>query len=139
MKRGATTVAGAEEEAPLPSQMARAAAQAALAGIARPHPRRWWVISGLVLVGLIVCASAAAILNSRERALTTAERQLQNLAVVLASQAATTFEIIDRVQASLAEQIVAAGIHSAEEFEQKFTNIETHVMLKDKHIGLPHV
>ena len=136
---GATTVAGAEGDAPLPSLMARAAAQAPLPGASRPHPRRWWMLSGVVLVGLIVCASAAAILNSRERALTTAERQLQNLAFVLASQATTTFEIIDRVHASLAEQIAAAGIRSAEEFEQKFTNIETHLMLKDKHLGLPHV
>src|ERR1051325_5822224 len=139
MRRGATTVAGAEGDAPLPSLMARAAAQAPLPGASRPHPRRWWMLSGVVLVGLIVCASAAAILNSRERALTTAERQLQNLAFVLASHATTTFEIIDRVHESLAEQIAAAGIRSAEEFEQKFTNIETHLMLKDKHLGLPHV
>ncbi|MEJ0074725.1 MAG: EAL domain-containing protein [Alphaproteobacteria bacterium] len=136
---GATGVAGAEEDAPLPGLTARAGAPAALPGTSRPQPRRWWMLSGIVLVGLIVCASVAAILNSRERALTAAERQLQNLAFVLASQSTATFEIIDRVQGSLAEQIAAVGIHSAEEFEQKFTNLETHLMLKDKHLGLPHV
>jgi len=136
---GATEVAGVEEDASLPGVMARAAARAAFPVTLRPHPRRWGILSGCLLVGLIVCASVAAILNSRERALTSAESQLQNLASVLASQATTTFEVIDRVQASLAEQIAAAGIHSAEEFEQKFANFETHLMLKDKHLGLPHV
>src|ERR1041385_9044161 len=139
MKMGATVVAGGREDASLPGLAARAAAHPALAGTSRPQPRRWWILSGIVLVGLIVCASLAAILNSRERALTNAERQLQNLAFVLASQATATFETIDRVQASLVEQIAAAGIHSAQEFEEKFTNIETHLMLKDKHLGLPHV
>ena len=138
MKMGATVVAGGQEGALPPGLAARAAANV-FSGSSRPQPRRWWILSGIVLVGLIVCASAAAILNSRERALTNAERQLQNLAFVLASQATATFETIDRVQASLAEQIAAAGIRSPEEFEQKFTNIETHLMLNDKHLGLPHV
>jgi diguanylate cyclase (GGDEF)-like protein/PAS domain S-box-containing protein len=127
----------AEEDPPLPEPPV--GASVALSQIYRPQPRKWWMLSGIVLVGLILCASIAAILMSRERALTLAERQLQNLAFVLASQATTTFEIIDRVQLSLAEQIATTGIHSAEEFEQKFTNRETHVMLKDKHLGLPHV
>jgi diguanylate cyclase (GGDEF)-like protein/PAS domain S-box-containing protein len=97
------------------------------------------MLSGIVLVSLILCASIAAIVTSRERALTQAEQQLQNLAFVLASQANTSFEIIDRVQASLVEQIAAIAIHSPEEFEEKFANLETHLMLKDKNLGLPHV
>jgi diguanylate cyclase (GGDEF)-like protein/PAS domain S-box-containing protein len=97
------------------------------------------MLSGILLIGLIACASIAAILNSRERALTLAERELQNLAFVLAAQASATFETIDRVQANLAERIAAAGISSADEFEQRFSNLEAHLMLRDKHIGLPHV
>src|SRR3954465_12680849 len=107
----ATAAAPADEDSP-PDLEAQAAAQAASPSTHRPQPRKWWVLSGIVLVGLIACASITAILTSRERALTLAEGQLQNLAVVLAAQASTTFEIIDRVQASLAEQIVATGIHS---------------------------
>ena len=45
--------------------------------------------------------------------------QLQNLAFVLAAQANTSFEIIDRVQASLAERIAATEIHSPEAFEKE--------------------
>jgi diguanylate cyclase (GGDEF)-like protein len=138
MKLGATAAARADEDAPLPGLAARAAAPAA-SGASRPRPRRWWMLSGIVLVGLIACASIAAILASRERALTLAERQLQNLAFVLAAQATATFETIDRVQASLAERIVANGLSSAREFEERFANLETHLMLADKHLGLPHV
>jgi len=137
MKTPGTSVA--DENSPLPEPDAPAGVHAAFLPSYRPRPHKWWLLSGVLLVGLIVCVSIAAVLNSRERALTLAERQLQNLAFVLASQATTTFEIIDRVQASLAEQITAAGIHSPEEFEQKFANLETYRMLKDKHIGLPHV
>src|SRR5690242_12416827 len=129
----------ADENSPLPEPELPAGIHAPFLQSYRPRPRKWWLLSGVVLVGLIVCASVTAVLMSRERALTLAERQLQNLAFVLASQATTTFEIIDRVQANLAEQIAAAGIHSAEEFEQKFASRETHLTLKDKHIGLPHV
>ena len=116
-----------------------AAADAVSSAIYRPHPRKWWMLSGIVLIGLIVCASIAAALMSRERALTLAEGQLQNLAFVLASQAGATFETIDRVEASLAERMTAAGLSSPEEFERKFSDIDTHLMLADKHLGLPHV
>jgi len=136
MKLPGTSAAHAEDS-PLPELPA--AAGTALSQIYRPPPRKWWMLSGVVLVGLIVCASIAAVLMSRERALTLAERQLQNLAFVLASQATATFETIDRVQASLAERITAMGLSSPAEFERKFGNIETHMMLADKHLGLPHV
>jgi len=135
----AILTARAEDDPPPPGPELLAAAKAAGLNTYRPAPRKWWFLSGIVLIGLIICASIAAILTSRERALTAAEQQLQNLAFVLASQANTSFEIIDRVQASLAERIAATAIHSPEEFERKFANLETHLMLKDKHLGLPHV
>jgi diguanylate cyclase (GGDEF)-like protein len=139
MTMRATPAARADDDPPLPEAEPHAAAKPALASVYRPHPRKWWILSGIVLVGLILCASIAAILTSRERALTQAEQQLQNLAFVLASQANTSFEIIDRVQASLVEQISATALHSPEEFEEKFANLETHLMLKDKNLGLPHI
>jgi len=139
MNMRAIPPARADDDPPGPEPELEAAARAAAAPTYRPRPRKWWVLSAIVLVGLIVCGSIAAILTSRERALTLAERQLQNLAFVLAAQATTTFEIIDRVQASLAEHIAASGVRSPEEFEEKFSTFETHLMLKDKHLGLPHV
>ena len=105
----------------------------------RPQPRKSWIICGIVLVGLIACASLAAVLTARERALELAERELQNVALVLSAHVSTTFELIDRVQGSVVERIAAAGISSSEDFERKFSDIETHAMLKDKHLGLPHV
>jgi diguanylate cyclase (GGDEF)-like protein/PAS domain S-box-containing protein len=134
----ATAAAPADEDSP-PDLEAQAAAQAASPSTHRPQPRKWWMLSGIVLVGLIACASITAILASRERALTLAEQQLQNLAFVLAAQTNATFETIDRVQASLAERITATGVTSPEEFEERFANLETHLMLADKHLGLPHV
>src|SRR5437868_4068554 len=139
MIAGATPAARGKDDPPPPEPELLAAATAAGLNTYRPHPRKWWFLSGIVLAGLIVCASTAAILTSRERALMAAEQQLQNVAFVLASQANTSFEIIDRVQTSLAERIAATAIHSPEEFEQKFATLETHLMLKDKHLGLPHV
>src|ERR1043165_10304841 len=134
-----TAAARAEDDPPLPDPELRGAADAAPSATFRPRPRKWWMLSGILLIGLIACASIAAILNSRERALTLAARELQNLAFVLAAQASATFETIDRVQANLAERIAAAGISSADEFEQRFSTLDAHLMLRDKHIGLPHV
>jgi len=137
MEKPGTPAARAEEDPPLPDMRPAAAAAALLPY--RPEPGKWWVLSGIVLVGLIVCVSIAAVLMSRERALTLAERQLQNLSFVLASQATATFETIARVQASLAERITAMGLSTPEDFERNFGTIETHMMLADKHLGLPHV
>src|ERR1043166_2788999 len=139
MDMRALPAAGAEDSPTLPDAKGQAAAKVASPHIHRPHPHGWWVLSGVALIGLIVCASAAAILNSRERALSLAEQQLQNLAFVLAGHATTTFEIIDRVEANLAERIAAAAITSPQDFEQKFAGHDTHLMLKDRKLGLPHV
>ena len=135
----ATPAARADDDLRLPGAELPAGAKASLPHAHRPQPRQWWVLSGIVLASLIACASIAAILSSRERALTLAERQLQNLAFVLASQATAKFETIDRVQASLAERIAASGPSSPEEFEERFANLETHLMLADKHLGLPYI
>jgi diguanylate cyclase (GGDEF)-like protein len=139
MHTSALPAAAAEDSPALPDAKAEVVAKAASPHFHRPHPHGWWLISGVALIGLIVCASAAAILNSRERALSLAEQQLQNLAFVLAGHATTTFEIIDRVEANLAERIAAAAITSPQDFEQKFAGHDTHLMLKDRKLGLPHV
>jgi len=139
MGMSALPAAAAEDSPALHDATAEAVAKAASPHFHRPHPHGWWLISGVALIGLIVCASAAAILNSRERAMSLAEQQLQNLAFVLAAHATTTFEIIDRVEANLAERIAAAAITSPQDFEQKFAGHDTHLMLKDRKLGLPHV
>src|ERR1043165_1136125 len=85
MHTSALPAAAAGDSPALPDAKAEVVAKAASPHFHRPHPHGWWLISGVALIGLIVCASIAAILNSRERALSLAEQQLQNLAFVLAA------------------------------------------------------
>jgi diguanylate cyclase (GGDEF)-like protein/PAS domain S-box-containing protein len=105
----------------------------------RPRLIGWWILCGFCLIAIIAVGTAMAILNSRDRALTLAQRELQNMAFVLAARTNSTFEIIERVHTNLIERIHSPGIASSEDFERKFSGFDVHLMLKDKHLGLPEV
>jgi hypothetical protein len=97
-----------------------------------------WTAAAAGLIAAIALASVAAIINARERALELAKRELGNTSFVLAARIESTFENIERVQTALAERIQAA-IRSNADFGQEFSGRDVHLMLQDKHLGLPHV
>ena len=115
-------------------------ARATALGPAIPSRARligWWIAAAACLIAIIAIAAGLAIFNSRERAIELAERELANTSLVLAARLDSTFEMIERVQTSLAERI--QGLRSSAELEEKHSGYDAHLLLKDKHLGLPHV
>lgn len=107
--------------------------------VRRPQLLRWWILFGTCLIAVIAFGTTVAILGARERAIGLAQRELQNLAFVLAAKANSGFEAIEQVQKNLVARIHSAEIASIEDFESKFSGFDVHAMLKDKRLGLPHV
>ncbi|TMJ06214.1 MAG: EAL domain-containing protein [Alphaproteobacteria bacterium] len=101
-------------------------------------PSRWWICGGIGLVAVIALGTAAAILTAHGNAVSLAQRELQNMAFVLAARANSEFEAIERVQINLIER-VEENLASAEDFERKFSGNDVHRMLHEKHLGLPYV
>ena len=106
---------------------------------ARSRPITSLIVCGIALVAAIVLGTAITISNLRDRALAGRERELQNIALMLADQTDRVFEAAERVQINLIERMQALGIASGEDFEQKMSDFDTHLMLQDKIIGLPHI
>jgi diguanylate cyclase (GGDEF)-like protein/PAS domain S-box-containing protein len=99
---------------------------------------RWWISGGISLVAVIALGTAAAILTAHRNAVSLAQRQLQNMAFVLATKASSEFQAIERVQTALIDRI-EERLGSPEDFERKFSGNDVHTMLKEKHLGLPYV
>jgi diguanylate cyclase (GGDEF)-like protein/PAS domain S-box-containing protein len=108
------------------------------AGRALKTASRWWISGGIGLVAVIALGTAAAILTAHGNAVSLAQRELQNMAFVLASRATSEFEAIERVQTNLIERL-EERLTTAEDFERKFSSSDVHTMLKEKHLGLPYV
>src|SRR5438067_10702298 len=89
---------------------------------------RWWISGGIGLVAIIVLGTAAAILSARGSAVSLAQRELQNMAFVLAARANSEFEAIERVQSNLIERI-EENLGLPEDFERKYSGNDVHGML----------
>src|SRR5262249_24370113 len=73
----------------------------------RLRPPGMLVVCGVLLVAVEAAGAAIVLSNLRERALSDSERQLQNLAAILAEQTDHAFQAIDLVETNLIEQIQA--------------------------------
>src|ERR1043166_7361070 len=66
---------------------------------------RWWIAGGIGFIAIIAFGTAAAILTARGSAVSLKQRELQNMAFVLAAGANDDFEAIERVQTDLIERL----------------------------------
>src|SRR5215216_4149888 len=110
-----------------------------IANRARVRPARLLVICGVLLTAAVTAGTGLILSSLRERAVVDSERELQNIALVLAEQADRAFQAVDLVQTSLIERMQALGIASSEDYERQMSGHDAHLMLKDKIGGLPHV
>jgi diguanylate cyclase (GGDEF)-like protein/PAS domain S-box-containing protein len=117
---------------------ARSSVTAPEPGRALRTASRWWISGGVGLVAIIALGTAAAIFTAHRNAVSLAQRELQNMAFVLAARANSEFDSIERVQKNLIERL-EKGLASPADFERKFSGIDVHEMLKEKHLGLPYV
>lgn len=105
----------------------------------RPWPVGVTIAGGLALVALIIAATAAMVLHSRERALADGERELGNIALVLAEQMDRSFQALDLVQRSVQDKIYALGISSPDDFRARMSSAEMLDLLREKAGGLVYL
>jgi diguanylate cyclase (GGDEF)-like protein len=97
------------------------------------------ILCGILLIVAITVGTGIMLSNLRSRALTENEREIQNIALVLAEQMERDFDAVVSVQTSLIERIRALGISSSKDFEQRMSDYDTHLMLKDKVVGFNYL
>jgi diguanylate cyclase (GGDEF)-like protein/PAS domain S-box-containing protein len=110
-----------------------------VAPIARSRPITLLIVGAGVLIAAIAFGTAAMIFDLRDRLVTDNERELQNIALVIAAQADRIFEAADRVETNLIEHFAELGVATSDDFERKMSGYSAHLLLKDKIVGLPHV
>jgi len=103
------------------------------------NPIRLLVAGSLLLIALIVVATGFILFNLRDRVISDSERELNNVALILAEQADRQFQAVELVQTALIERIQSLGIASSEDFERQLSGRDVHQMLKEKIVGLQHI
>jgi diguanylate cyclase (GGDEF)-like protein/PAS domain S-box-containing protein len=122
--------------APVPRQAARAAAQSvSLRSAWRIRPVRSVVYVGFLLVSAIAIAGSLIVTNLRDQALADQEKHLESVASLLAMSTDRAFKTVEVIQDGLIERMRALGIATAEDYEQRMSGYDNHLMLKDKDAG----
>ena len=105
----------------------------------RSRPVRLIILCGILLTVAIAVGTGIMLSNLRSRALTENERELQNVAFILAEQMERDFGAVESVQTNLIERLRAFGFASSEDYERKMSGYDAHLVLKDKIVGLHHL
>src|SRR5262245_13716535 len=92
-----------------------------------------------LLMCVIVAGTVTVIMNLRARAIADTERELRNMALVLAEQIDRSFEAVALVEASLIERMNRVGIVSADKLRSEMSGHDAHLTLKDIINGTPHI
>lgn len=100
---------------------------------------RLLILGCATLIVLIGLGTAFFVANMRQRALADNERELRNVALILAEQTDRTFQAVKLVETSLEELVRSLGITTPDEFNTRMSTFDIHQMLRDKISGLPFV
>jgi diguanylate cyclase (GGDEF)-like protein len=107
--------------------------------LARGGPIRWLVVGGLLLIGSIAIGAAMMAGNSREFALRSSERELENTVLLLARHFDQQFQDFGAIQHDISAFVRSAGIDSGEGFRRRMSSEDVHAMLKAKVGALSYV
>ena len=102
----------------------------------RARPVRLLVLCGLLLGAVIAVGTGIMLSDLRNRALSGTERELRNIASILAEQSDRELNALALVQSSVIAQLKIA---SRDDFDRRMSGQDVHAMLNDKINGLPHV
>jgi diguanylate cyclase (GGDEF)-like protein len=113
----------------------------AISGLAawRNRPIRYLILSGMTLIAAIVIGTAIMADNLRDRALRESERDLKNIALILAEQIDRSFQAVDLVQSSVIEKIQALRIASSDDYARRMSGEDVHQMLKTSTSGVTQI
>jgi diguanylate cyclase (GGDEF)-like protein/PAS domain S-box-containing protein len=118
---------------------APAASKLASSSVRHSAPTRLLVFCGLLLVAAVAISTGFILSNLRSRALADSEREVRNIALVLAEHTDRAFQALDLVQTSLIDRMQTLGISSIDDYERQMSSHDVHLMLKDKIASLPQV
>ncbi|MDR3483628.1 MAG: EAL domain-containing protein [Bradyrhizobium sp.] len=96
------------------------------------NPIRWLILGGALLIAAITIGTTIMAGNFRERALSSAERELENTVLLLARHFDRQLSDFIVVQEDIAAQIRSVGITSPVDFKAQMSTFETHEALKAK-------
>jgi diguanylate cyclase (GGDEF)-like protein len=98
--------------------------------LARRSPVRSLILGGALLIAAIGVGTAMTVLNFRDRALESGNRELANTAMLLTRHFDQQFDDLWRIQKSLATHLTANNVTSPESFVRLMTSRDAHLMLK---------
>lgn len=91
------------------------------------------------MIGLVATGTGVLILHLRDRALVEKKRELQSVASAVGGKIDLVFRTASLVEIDLIERMRVSEFASAIEFEQRASDHNTYLMLKEKIAGLPFV
>ncbi|MBV9563328.1 MAG: response regulator [Bradyrhizobium sp.] len=101
----------------------------------KPAPTRpgilWTLLSGVLLIAGIMIGTALMIDSFRARTIVSAERDLENVGLLLARHFDQKFEDLVDAQARLAKRLAISDIVSLEDFRQRLSTPAIHELLAD--------
>jgi diguanylate cyclase (GGDEF)-like protein/PAS domain S-box-containing protein len=107
-----------------------------LAGARTSSARQSWAVAAITLTSLVLivavaAGSAAQIFSHRGHVIETQQRELKNVALVLAENARHLFESVDLGLQTVADRIEFTGDEAARSFAQRLGSREAHLLLKE--------
>ncbi|MDP1881863.1 MAG: PAS-domain containing protein, partial [Bradyrhizobium sp.] len=96
------------------------------------NPIRWLVVGGGFLIAAIAIGATIMAGNSRERALNSSARELENTVLLLARHFDQQLLDFGAIQQDLAAFVKAAGIETSEQYRRRMSGADIHLMLKAK-------
>jgi diguanylate cyclase (GGDEF)-like protein len=102
-------------------------------------PVRWLVLCGALLIAAIAIGTAVMVGNSRERALNSSERELENTVLLLARHFDQQLEDFTVIHKDIVAQVQRAGTSSPEDFRRQMATPEWHDVLRARVAGYSDV
>src|SRR5215203_4036254 len=96
----------------------------------RRNPLNWLIVGGVLLIACIVLGTAVTVLNFRERALNSRERELENTVLLLARHFDRELQDFEDVQRDVVRRIEQAGVATPEDFRRQMSAEAFHVHLR---------
>jgi len=97
------------------------------------------MLTSFGLIAAIVGSNLLVLSNLREDTLRTAETNLARYSLTLAEEADRSFKSLDLVLSSTGDYLGRREVSDSNSYQRTMSDQETHLWLKEKIVGLPHV
>src|ERR1700723_4403222 len=98
----------------------------------RRNPILWLVICGVLLIAAIAIGTAIMVRNSREHAIESSTRELENTVLLLARHFDQQLDDVEVPLTDLIEQIHQGGIPAPDDFKRRMSTPDVYLQLKER-------